>query len=104
MAGVTSAAHPGVLWAQRARLAFVTVEVSDCENPEIKVKKYVPIILKLLIFIQHNVIPNQPNARDLFFQPCELNKDPQRALLHCVYSTLFSCHFDKWPKPLIFSL
>ncbi len=39
MAGVTSAAHPGVLWAQRARLAFVTVEVSDCENPEIKVEK-----------------------------------------------------------------
>jgi hypothetical protein len=41
MAGVTSAAHPGVLWAQRARLAFVTVEVSDCENPEIKVKQHV---------------------------------------------------------------
>jgi hypothetical protein len=47
MAGATSAvsAHPGVLWAQRARLAFVTVEVSDCENPEIKVKNYVEIIL-----------------------------------------------------------
>jgi hypothetical protein len=40
MAGATSAAHPGVLWAQRARLAFVTVEVSDCENPEIKVKAH----------------------------------------------------------------
>jgi hypothetical protein len=25
--------HPGVLWAQRERLAFVTIEVSDCETP-----------------------------------------------------------------------
>jgi hypothetical protein len=72
MAGVTSAAHPGVLWAQRARLAFVTVEVSDCENPEIKVKKYVQIIRYPRIFIQNNVIPDQPNARDLLFQHCEV--------------------------------
>jgi hypothetical protein len=25
--------HPGVLWVQRERLAFVTMEVSDCETP-----------------------------------------------------------------------
>jgi hypothetical protein len=69
MAGVTSAAHPGVLWAQRARLAFVTVEVSDCENPEIKVKKHVKITCSRASFIQNNVVADQPNARDLFLCP-----------------------------------
>jgi hypothetical protein len=33
----TTAVHPGVLWAQRQKLVFVTIEVSDIEKPDIKV-------------------------------------------------------------------
>ena len=31
--------HPEVLWAQRSTHVFVTINVPDCENPEIKVEK-----------------------------------------------------------------
>lgn len=31
--------HPSVMWAQRPHLVFITINVSDCENPEIKVEK-----------------------------------------------------------------
>ena len=35
---MAASTHPGVIWAQRQRLVFVTIEVSDCVNPEIKVR------------------------------------------------------------------
>ncbi len=35
----TSSVHPGVLWAQRQKLVFVTIEVSDSDKPDIKVSR-----------------------------------------------------------------
>ena len=34
----TASVHPGVIWAQRHKLIFVTIEVSDTDKPEIKVR------------------------------------------------------------------
>ena len=34
-----SAATPSVMWAQRPNLVLITINVSDCINPDIKVNK-----------------------------------------------------------------
>ncbi len=31
--------HPTVMWAQRPKLVFLTICLSDCQKPEIKVEK-----------------------------------------------------------------
>jgi prostaglandin-E synthase len=35
----TTAAVPGVMWAQRPKLLFLTLDVSDCTEPDIKLEK-----------------------------------------------------------------
>jgi hypothetical protein len=52
----TAAVHPGVLWAQRQKLVFVTIEVSDVEKPEIKVRGLKETIPRVLLSREYFVL------------------------------------------------
>ena len=48
----SATATPSVTWAQRPKIVFVTINVSDVTNPDIKVR-FISFVNVVMSFLEH---------------------------------------------------
>lgn len=112
--GSTEAAKPSVMWAQRPHLLFVTINVSDCENPDIKVedqslyfkgvgnteKKCYEVTLKFLHKIKTDTVKYAVRPRCIEFALEKVEEGPywERLLEDKTKQHWLKVDFQKWKE------
>lgn len=97
---MTKSKPPCVLWAQRADRLFVTIELEDCQNPEIKLEKEKLIFKGKSDSIQQDADHTEHEVTIEFFKPIKVDESKHSVRARGTEFVIIKEEEAWWPRLL----
>lgn len=91
---------PPVLWAQRADKLFLTIEIEDCKNPDIKLEKDKLYFKGKSDSIQHDADHSQHELDIGFYKPINVEESKYAIRARAIEFVVIKEEPEWWPRLL----